>query len=176
MTIIGENTYDLLQDAEHIRGLWRRTSLESFLSGEPEWEPVLDLDNLAVQDKQSWVFAGAVVLHPDNDRCMLKLSPGGSDAGVWREFDLKSKGFVADGFRLPEAKSNVAWQDRDTLLVQAAFDAEGSTSSGYGREIRRWKRGTAYENAPVILEVDPTHMGTMAMARSSTTMMISSRP
>jgi len=163
VTIIGEHTYDLLQDAEHVRGLWRRTPLKSFLSGEPEWESVLDLDELAERDKQSWVFRGAVSVYPDNDLCMLKLSPGGSDAGVWREFDLKSKGFVADGFQLPEAKSSVTWKDRDTLLVQAAFDAEGSTTSGYGRQIRRWKRSTAYENAPVILEVDPTHMGTMAM-------------
>ncbi|MBN1222469.1 MAG: S9 family peptidase [Candidatus Aminicenantes bacterium] len=159
VTIIGEHTYDLLQDSKHIRGLWRRTLLESFLRGQPEWETVLDLDELAASEKKSWVFAGAVFAYPDNDLCMLKLSPGGSDAGVWREFDPKSKRFVSDGFQLPEAKSNVAWLDRNTLLVQAAFDAEGSTTSGYGRQIRRWDRGTAYEKAPVIMEVDSTHMG-----------------
>jgi len=90
---------------------------------------------------------------------MIKLSPGGSDAGEWREFDLLSKTFVPDGFQLPEAKSSVAWLDRNTLLVQAALDAESSTSSGYGRRIRRWQRGTAYEEASVIMEVDPAHMG-----------------
>lgn len=159
VTIIGEHTYDLLQDAEHVRGLWRRASLESFLGGEPEWEPVLDIDELAEQDKQSWVFRGAVALFPDYERCMLGLSPGGSDAGVWREFDLKSKDFVTDGFQLPEAKSSVGWFDRDTLLVQAAYDPEGSTTSGYGRELRRWQRGTDYAQAPVIFEVDRNHMG-----------------
>jgi prolyl oligopeptidase len=159
VTVIGEHTYDLLQDDEHVRGIWRRTSLESFLSGEPEWEPVLDIDELAKEDKQSWVFSGAVVHYPDKERCMLRLSPGGSDAGVWREFDLKSKAFVTDGFQLPEAKSSLAWLDRDTLLVQAAFDAEGSTASGYGRQLKRWQRGTAYEQAPIIMDVDPDHMG-----------------
>ncbi|MFC2163550.1 prolyl oligopeptidase family protein [Acidobacteriota bacterium] len=163
VTFIGEHTYDLLQDAKHVRGLWRRTSIESFLGGKPDWESVLDLDELATSDKQSWVFGGAVSVYPDHDRCMLKLSPGGSDAGVWREFDLKSKGFITDGFQLPEAKSSVAWLDRDTLLVQAAYDAEGSTTSGYGRQVRRWQRGTAYEEAPIILEVDPNHMGTGPM-------------
>jgi prolyl oligopeptidase len=159
MNIIGEHTYDLLQDADHVRGLWRRAPLESFLSGEPEWEPVLDLDELADKEARSWVFRGAVSIYPDHDRCMLMLSPGGSDAGMWREFDLESKRFVADGFQLPEAKASVAWLDRDTLLVQAALDAEGSTTSGYGRWVRRWQRGMDYDQAPVILEVDPNHMG-----------------
>lgn len=163
VTIIGGHTYDLLQDAAHIRGLWRRASLKSFLSGNPEWESVLDLDKLADRDKQSWVFAGAVNLEPDNDLCMLKLSPGGSDAGVWREFDLKSKRFVPNGFQLPEAKSSVAWLDRDTLLAEAAFNADSSTTSGYGRQLRRWKRGTVFADAPIIMEVSPSHMGIRPM-------------
>jgi len=159
VNIIGAHTYDLLQDADHVRGLWRRTSLESFLSGEPQWESVLDLDELAAKEGQSWVFRGAVSVFPDHNRCMLMLSPGGSDAGMWREFDLVSKSFVADGFQLPEAKASVAWLDQDTLLVQAALDAEGSTSSGYGRRLRRWQRGTGYDQAAVIMEVEATHMG-----------------
>ena len=50
-------------------------------------------------------------------RIILKLSNGGADATVCREFDILEKSFVKDGFCLEEAKSYVSWKDLDTLLV-----------------------------------------------------------
>ena len=46
------------------------------------------------EENVSWVWSGSSVLYPDEDRALLHLSPGGSDATVVREFDLPSKAFV----------------------------------------------------------------------------------
>jgi prolyl oligopeptidase len=106
--------YNFWQDEVHVRGIWRRCTLDEFRKPEPVWEPVLDLDALAAADGVSWVWGGTAVLDegPDvrKDRVMIRLSPGGSDATVAREFDLDSKQFVAPdqgGFVLPEAKAKV---------------------------------------------------------------------
>ena len=35
------------QDADHVRGLWRRTTLDSYRTAEPTWETILDIDALS---------------------------------------------------------------------------------------------------------------------------------
>src|SRR5580658_8636346 len=46
------------QDQAHVRGLWRKTSLESYRTAEPLWETVLDIDALAVSEGKNWVYQG----------------------------------------------------------------------------------------------------------------------
>src|SRR3954463_3527975 len=43
----GKYLYNLWQDREHPRGLYRRTTPEEFRQGEPRWETVVDIDALA---------------------------------------------------------------------------------------------------------------------------------
>ena len=105
------------QDAAHVRGILRRTSLSDYLTADPHWQTVLDYDALAEQDKQKWVQKGLTCLYPGNELCLVSLSAGGEDADTLREFDLKAGKFVAGGFVLPRSKQSVAWKDKDTLLV-----------------------------------------------------------
>ena len=70
----------------------------------PNWEIVFDLDALAMEEGENWVWKGAVALRPDHTRCLMFLSRGGADATVVREFDLTTTSFVDDGFTLSEAK------------------------------------------------------------------------
>jgi prolyl oligopeptidase len=107
--------YNFWRDEKNPRGVWRRTTLGEYRKAAPAWEVVLDLDRLAEEEKENWVWKGYSVLYPSYDRCLVFLSRGGADATVVREFDLKQPGFVAGGFVLPEAKSDVAWRNRDTL-------------------------------------------------------------
>ena len=93
------------------------------------WELVLDLDALGKQENVSWVWKswGLEVLYPDEDRVLLHLSPGGSDAAVVREFDLPSKSFVTPsqgGFYVPEAKTDIAWRSRDSVFIGTIFKNE----------------------------------------------------
>src|SRR5262249_24753655 len=131
---------------------WRRTTIASFRTASPEWETVLDVDALAKAEGKSWVLHGASCLPPANERCLISLSPGGSDTHVVREFDTKTKAFVPDGFTLPEAKSRTAWRDRDTLWVGTDFRPGAPTESGYPRVVELWKRGTPLSEAKTIFE------------------------
>ncbi len=144
--------YNLWQDAAQPRGVWRRTTLAEYRKPEPAWETVLDLDALGVAEKENWVWKGATCLGPAYQRCLLSLSRGGADAVVMREFDLGSKRFVEGGFHLPEAKSDVAWVDDNSLHVGTDFGPGSLTESGYPRQVRRWRRGQPLVQAELQFE------------------------
>lgn len=151
----GAHLYNFWRDADHPRGLWRRTTPDDYRRDAPAWELLLDLDALARDEGENWVWAGAQVLGPRYDRALLRLSRGGADAVVVREYDLARRRFVAQGeggFVLPEAKTDVDWLDDDTLLVGTDFGAGSLTGSGYPRVIRRWRRGRPLSDAPTVFE------------------------
>lgn len=144
--------YNFWQDAAHVRGLWRRAGVESYRKGAPEWETVIDFDKLAADEGRNWIHGDIVCLSPEYIHCMVELSDGGKDAAYWREFDTASKSFVDGGFTLGEAKSGVAWIDKDTLLVGTYLGAGSLTTSGYPRFSRVWKRGQPVAEAPAFAE------------------------
>jgi prolyl oligopeptidase len=148
----GGQILNVWQDDANPRGLWRTTSLESFRTETPAWEVLLDLDALAAQEGEDWVWQGGATLPPAHERAIVYLSRGGSDAVVLREFDLSSRKFVPDGFYLPEAKTDIVWLDSDTLLLSSSLGAGMATRSGLARTIRLWRRGTDPLAAPVIFE------------------------
>ncbi|MDP7730450.1 MULTISPECIES: prolyl oligopeptidase family serine peptidase [Mycobacterium] len=152
----GEYLYDFWRDATNPRGLWRRTTLESYRTDSPEWDVLIDVDALGRADGKNWVWAGADVIEPELTRALINLSPGGSDAVVVREFDMLTREFVADGFELPEAKSQISWDDPDTVLVGTDFGPDSMTESGYPRILKRWRRGTPLTEAETIFEGEPT--------------------
>jgi len=149
---IGDFVYNLWTDETHQRGLWRRTTLADYKEPIPNWETVLDIDALGKAEKESWVWGGADCLGPTYQRCLLSLSRGGSDAKVVREFDLGTKEFVAGGYELLEAKSEVIWVDKDRLLVGTDFGPGSMTKSGYPRIIKQWTRGTPLTASPTVYE------------------------
>ena len=136
----GEWFYNLWQDDKNKRGLWRRTTLAEYRKPQPQWETVLDLDALGAAEKENWVWKGASCYGPAYQRCLLRLSRGGADAVVVREFDMQAKRFVDGGFFVPEAKTDVDWIDENTLYVGTDFGPGSLTDSGYPRVIKRWKR------------------------------------
>lgn len=156
---IGAHVYNFWTDEAHPRGLWRRTTLADYRNAQPSWELVLDIDALGQAEGKSWVWHGAAPVPSRTeagvDRCLVFLSPGGSDAHVVREFDLVARRFVPDGFTLAEAKSRCQWIDRDTLYVGTDFGPGAMTSSGYPRVLKRWQRGTPLSQAQLVFEGRP---------------------
>jgi prolyl oligopeptidase len=152
----GEYLYNFWRDAANPRGLWRRTSLDSYRSDPTDWDVLIDVDELARADEENWVWAGAVVIEPEFTRALVSLSRGGADAVVVREFDMAAREFVVDGFELPEAKTQIGWHDPDTVLVGTDFGPGSLTESGYPRIVKRWRRGTPLNDAEVIFEGAPT--------------------
>ena len=144
--------YNFWRDEEHVRGIWRRVKLDGYLEKNVPWEVLLDVDRLAEEENENWVFKRSIPLPPDYTRCLIALSRGGKDAVVVREFDVLEKAFVPDGFHLPEAKSDAAWFDRDTLIVGTDFGEGSLTTSGYPRVLKIWRRGQPLEEAKTLFE------------------------
>ena len=160
---IGASYYNFWRDADHPRGIWRRTSLAEYRKSSPAWETVLDLDALAKSEGASWVWKGADCLPQAGRRCLVSLSRGGADATVVREFDTVSRSFVKDGFVLAEAKNRVSWASADSLYVGTDFGAGSMTDSGYPRIAKLWHRGTPLSAASVVLEGKTQDMTIEAM-------------
>lgn len=146
-SFLGDGIGNFWQDANNPKGVWRRTTLDSYRTATPRWETLLDIDALSKAEGKDWVFKGADCLAPDETRCLISLSDGGKDAVVVREFDLTAKRFVDDGFRLPEGKHRIEWLDRDTLLVATDFGAGTMTESGYPFIVKTLKRGQTLAQA-----------------------------
>ncbi len=133
--------YNFWQDDVHVRGVWRRASVASYRAGQPEWQTLIDFDQLAKDESENWVSGQVACLSPEYRSCMVEMSRGGSDSSTWREFDTTARAFVKEGFTLPEAKSDVAWVDADTLVVGTDWGAGTLTDSGYPRIVKVWRRG-----------------------------------
>lgn len=149
----GEYLYNFWRDATNPRGLWRRTTLDSYRTDSPQWDVVIHLDELARADDENWVWGGANVIEPHHTRALISLSRGGSDAVVVREFDMATREFVGpdgQGFELPEAKTRIGWEDDDTVLVGTDFGADSLTESGYPRMVKRWRRGQDLAQAETV--------------------------
>lgn len=148
----GEYLYNFWRDATNPRGLWRRTTLDSYRSENPTWDVVIDVDALAAADGTNWVWAGADVIEPSYDRALVSLSRGGSDAAIVREFDMHTRKFVADGFSVPEAKTQISWEGPDSVLIGTDFGPDSLTESGYPRVVKRWQRGQPLTDAVTVFE------------------------
>jgi prolyl oligopeptidase len=133
--------YNFWQDAVHVRGIWRKTTLESYRSASPQWTTVLDVDKLAADEHRNWVWAGADCAEPAERACLVQFSDGGEDAVTVREFDLDTRAFVPDGFTLPRGKQDAAWDGTDALLVAREWTPGALTVSGYPYVVKRLRRG-----------------------------------
>lgn len=154
----GDHLYNFWRDKTNPKGLWRRTSWDSYRTATPDWEVLLDLDGLAAEEDTAWVWSGAMVRRSDNRRALVLLSPDGGDSHRVREFDLDDRAFVDGGFDIPAAKTRLAWLDDDTVLVATETDADSLTTSSYPRQARVLRRGQSLDDAPIVAEVPRDHV------------------
>ena len=177
--------YNFWTNADHPRGLWRRTTWDSYRAGAPDavadpgtgavskstqWEVLLDLDALGAAEGVPWVWHGASVLRTGplaGRRALIDLSDGGSDTDVTREFDLDALSFIdpADGgFRREPSKGSAAWADDEggTILMTADWGPDSLTASGYPRQVRRVRRGQDPAEAEIVLSTPETSIGVFA--------------
>ncbi|PQJ81470.1 prolyl oligopeptidase family serine peptidase [Polaribacter glomeratus] len=157
--VYGNYVFNFWKDKNHVRGIWRRCLLESYTSGNPVWETLLDIDALSKKDDIKWVYKGARGLYPDFNRFMVELSKGGGDAVVIKEFDINKKEFIENGFSMDESKGGASYIDKNTLIVTSDFGEGTMTTSGYPRQVKIWKRGTLLKDAQLIFEGNSTDVG-----------------
>jgi prolyl oligopeptidase len=143
--------FNFWQDESDVRGIWRRAPIESYETPSPQWETLVDIDDLARTEGKNWVFKHASC-SLDLKRCLVALSLGGGDTVVLREFDPVSKRFMPDGFDLGEAKAEAAYIDADTILFSTDFGKGTLTESGYPRIVKLWHRGEKIADAKIVYE------------------------
>jgi prolyl oligopeptidase len=165
----GGEIYNFWRDAEHVNGIFRKTTLSDFDTAKPAWQTVIDYDALGKQDNVKWVSHGLSCLYPDDQNCMVALSAGGEDAQTMREFDLKAGKFVDGGFVLPHSKQNVSWLDKDTLFVARDWGAGTMTKSGYPFVVKVWKRGTPLDSAKEVFRGQETDISAGAFTAHDAT-------
>lgn len=151
--------YNFWQDEQHLRGIWRRTTLDGYRSENPGWETVLDIDALGKAEGKSWVYKGADCLEPEQRLCLISLSNGGEDAVEVREFDLGTGAFVKDGFNIPRARQGVTWEDADHLLVATEWTPGEVTTSGYPYVVKRVARGRPLAEAQELFRGEKGDVG-----------------
>ncbi len=175
----GETLINFWQDETHVRGVLRQTTLSSYRTATPAWETLLDVDALAKAENANWVYQGAACIRPRMTRCLVRLSDGGKDSAEVREFDLTTRRFVENGFRLPESKQTVEAVDEDTLILSRDWGVEGGaptlTESGYPFVIKMLRRGQplsaareVFRGEPKDVSADPFVLRDMASGRETT--------
>ena len=142
------------QDADHVRGIWRRTTLDSYRKENPDWGMLLDVDALSQSEAANWVWSSTDCLPPEDRLCLVSLSDAGKDAVTVREFDTRSRAFVEGGFRLPEGKHRLSWLDADTILVATEWEPGQLTTAGYPYIIKSIKRGQTLPQAHELFRGD----------------------
>ncbi|MGJ8664272.1 MAG: prolyl oligopeptidase family serine peptidase [Marinicella sp.] len=159
----GEWVYNYWKDDKNPRGIYRRTKLKDFNQHDnPKWQTVLDMDKYNADHEGNWVFKGMNCLSPEYRKCLVSISPGGGDAVMMQEFNMKTKKFIKDGFSLPKSKMRVNWRDKDHLFVGTDFGADSMTDSGYPRIMKLWQRGTDLEQAETLMTVDKKSVSVFA--------------
>ena len=79
--------YNFWQDAENVRGVWRRTSLGEYRKGSPAWETVLSLDQLNKAEvrrpnRPGHVVAQRADFEPLRGACLAAGAQGGRGVRV----------------------------------------------------------------------------------------------
>jgi prolyl oligopeptidase len=155
----GGEVHNFWQDEQNIRGVWRKTTLASYLSDSPAWQTVLDIDALAKSENKNWVYKGNNCLAPNYQHCFVNLSDGGKDAAVMREFNAQSKSFVEDGFVTTESKGGITWVDKNRVIVGIDFGDNTMTNSGYPMVAKVWQRGMPLSSAVELDRGQQTDVG-----------------
>ena len=158
----GKWLYNFWQDENNPRGIYRRTSLKEFKKKQPKWETVLDMDKYSLEHNKNYDYHGMRCLPPKGINCLVNLSPEGGDAVEIREFNLKKKQFIKGGFKVPLAKTQISWIDKDTVYIGTEFGKDSMTASGYPRIIKKWKRGTSLSDAKILFTADEKSMAARA--------------
>mgnify|MGYP003694023465 CR=1 FL=1 len=142
----GAYYYNFWRDAAHVRGLWRRTTLEEYIEGRSGMGGRARPGQAGGAEDENWVWKGSDVLRPTYDRALIFLSRGGGDAVVVREFDLDAKEFVRHGFfyrkprpaRPGEIATRSTWEPTSVRGHSRTPDTRASSRSGSA--IPYWRR------------------------------------
>lgn len=130
--------YDLNKTLENPIGQWVRISYENYKTGKGAWEVLFDFDQFSKEQGKHWGYHSAI-FSPNFERVLLYLTFEDGDRTWVREFDLKTKTFVPNGFEVPLSKAHPMWFNDDAILV-GGDTPETQTKNEFTRTLSLWKR------------------------------------
>jgi prolyl oligopeptidase len=160
--LLGPRAVRLQKDAAHPHG--QLQVAQRGKDGTPgAWQSVLDVEALRRKEGKGYElrlnsltgFAKSC-LAPAYRYCMLSLSPEGGDQVELREFDFVTGRFVPGGMTAASSRSQVAWLDKDRLLITHTLGDSPRSSAGWGAAVRLWKRGEPAATAPIVYQAKAT--------------------
>ncbi len=165
-TIHNGYVYNFWMDEKNPQGIWRRTSIAEYAKDSPNWEILIDFDVLSKTMGKKIVFKGFTWYTPHYQRVLVKMSFGGNDEIIFREWDLEKKQFVEGGFQSKNSKgewiggkfTKGLWFDENSILCNVVLNPKDLTESLYPNTLYLWKRGTPIEQAQKLFEILPTYI------------------
>ncbi|WP_306393990.1 prolyl oligopeptidase family serine peptidase [Telluria beijingensis] len=159
--LLGPRAMRLQKDAAHPHGQLQVAARRADGSL-GDWKTVLSVDALRSKEGKPYDLQLAGFgnfarncLAPAYRYCLLSLAPEGGDEVELREFDLEAGNFVAGGLRVPQARTQFAWLDKDRVLIAHTLGDSPRTSAGWGAAVRLWRRGADVGKAPVVYQAEP---------------------
>lgn len=152
--LLGRKLARLERNAQHPYGLLQIAARQGGDFAALRWKTVLDLDALNRREGTDYELMffdmGAQCLPPRYERCLLPLARGGSSLIEYREFDDATGHFVKGGFSTPPIRDDIAWLNRNEVIVGDSLYGSPPLASGFARVIRLWRRGTPLSSASAI--------------------------
>ncbi len=151
---IGDEVAQIAKETDTSKGVLQSITFEESRKPNPKWKDLVNFDILSKHESNNFVFGDTVCNLTNIKQCLFGLSINGTNEKEYREYDLKRKVFLEKGFKIPKGNTGIAWINNNTLLFASSFKGEKTSKSGYGLNLKLWKRGELINQAESILQVD----------------------
>jgi prolyl oligopeptidase len=152
--VSGDFVFSFVRTNARPQGMWRRTTMASYRTGNPDWETLLDVNALNTERGTKAQWKDARCLAPDMTKCLVFLNGEKAGAQAMLEFDASSRTLVDGGFGAGAAVVEADWVDADTLLLvtRESSGRRGATHSA----VRLWSRGRKLQDARLVFGAEAT--------------------
>lgn len=143
------HVYRFRTTPDHEIGLWERSTIDSYLCERSDWNLLLNFDSLFRSSGKKWYLGHFHECWENSDLLLVSLSEEGRDACIVREFDVKSKSFLENGFTVPEGKGLVTWLNQNSIFLSHTSLCK-QTKAGYPNEARVLNRGQSISESTLV--------------------------
>lgn len=149
----GDMIYEAFRDEAQKTEVFRRTHFKCIYSSDLNWEVLFNVSDISRTEEVEWqIQFQSLRFSPCGRRLLVPLSDNGSDAVIFKEFDLIEKEFLQQGFNSPLQRQWAAWLTTNSVLIASSLSEDEITTANCPRKVRLWKRGESIDSSKVVYE------------------------